>query len=304
MKFSGQLGWKRNPDRRAHPRNNSRRRHRNVVGVSVIAFALALSAPFGLTAETEKVAIIGARLIDGQSDQVRQDVAVVIEGEVIVAVGGPEIVPEDARVIDLGSATILPGLIDTHMHMLPMMVFSGGLVMPNEGDPDKMLAQLKEYVANNPDGPFYSFGGAFEGTVPISRQQIDEIISDKPFLMMGQGGHGGWANTRALEMSGIEAGKEDPVDYWERDDKGHLTGYVGTSPAIWLMVKRLNIIQKETMVITAPRTANRACPYRSESVPLIGPTIKAITDTMVNTRPAFEGGVPIPCSKKNGISRM
>jgi predicted amidohydrolase YtcJ len=220
--------------------------------IMILALAMGTSG-FAETADT--VAINGKIFTMNEKQPWAE--AVAIKGTDIVYVGDNEgakaFIGKNTTVGDLKGKMMLPGFIDTHMHMLPMMVFSGGLVMPNEGDPKKMLAQLKDYVANNPDGPFYSFGGAFEGTVPITRQEIDAIIKDKPFLMMGQGGHGGWANTKALEMSGIEADKEDPVDYWGRDENGQLTGEVGTSPAIWLMVKKLNIIKKEAVLRSAEK---------------------------------------------------
>ncbi len=63
-----------------------------------------------------------ARLIDGASDQVREGMAVLVEGQRIKAVGpAAEVVaqaPADARVVDLGGATLLPGLIDNHTHIL------------------------------------------------------------------------------------------------------------------------------------------------------------------------------------------
>ena len=66
--------------------------------------------------------IRAAHLIDGHSDKVRDNVAVLVEGERIVAVGGAQEmasrIPADAKVIDLGGATILPGLIDNHTHVL------------------------------------------------------------------------------------------------------------------------------------------------------------------------------------------
>jgi imidazolonepropionase-like amidohydrolase len=66
--------------------------------------------------------IRAAHMIDGKSDAVQSDVAVVVEGDHIVAAGPrsqiePKI-PAGARTIDLGSATILPGLIDNHTHIL------------------------------------------------------------------------------------------------------------------------------------------------------------------------------------------
>ncbi len=57
-------------------------------------------------------AIINARVFDGE--QVLGDPAVVIDGHEIVAVGGD--IPDDARILDASGATLLPGLIDSHVH--------------------------------------------------------------------------------------------------------------------------------------------------------------------------------------------
>jgi imidazolonepropionase-like amidohydrolase len=73
------------------------------------------------SADEATIAVLAGHLIDGTSDSARHDVAIVIQGERITAVGGREIVPEGAEVIDLGSATVLPGLIDTHVHPLIRM---------------------------------------------------------------------------------------------------------------------------------------------------------------------------------------
>ena len=65
--------------------------------------------------------IHAARLIDGKSDQVKSNVTILVTGDRIVAVGGDEIssrAPAGAVRIDLGSATLLPGLTDTHTHVL------------------------------------------------------------------------------------------------------------------------------------------------------------------------------------------
>ena len=46
---------------------------------------------------------------------------ILVEDERIVAIGDVEIIPANAQVIDLGDATLLPGLIDTHVHPLIRM---------------------------------------------------------------------------------------------------------------------------------------------------------------------------------------
>jgi len=66
--------------------------------------------------------IRAAHLIDGRSDAPRDNVAVLIEGERVVAVGpAAELSGRTGaplQTIDLGAATILPGLIDNHTHVL------------------------------------------------------------------------------------------------------------------------------------------------------------------------------------------
>jgi len=66
--------------------------------------------------------IRATRLIDGRSDAPRDNVAILVEGDKIVAVGGAADLSARAsgpvQTIDLGTATILPGLIDNHTHVL------------------------------------------------------------------------------------------------------------------------------------------------------------------------------------------
>jgi len=55
------------------------------------------------------------RLFDGTGDAAKRDVVLEIEGERIKSVGAHP--PAGAEVIDLSSATVLPGLIDVHVHL-------------------------------------------------------------------------------------------------------------------------------------------------------------------------------------------
>jgi imidazolonepropionase-like amidohydrolase len=63
------------------------------------------------------VIIRAARLIDGRGGAPLEPAMVRIDGERISAVGRALPVPSGARVIDLGQATLLPGLIDLHTHL-------------------------------------------------------------------------------------------------------------------------------------------------------------------------------------------
>ena len=69
----------------------------------------------------QQVLIKAGRLVDGRSQQVQTNVGILIEGERIKAVGPLAQIQgqaPNARVIDLSQMTLLPGLIDTHTHLL------------------------------------------------------------------------------------------------------------------------------------------------------------------------------------------
>src|SRR5215470_16262750 len=71
------------------------------------------------------VALRAARLIDGKSSAVVTNAVVIVEGQKIKSVGANLSIPPGAKVIDLGDATLLPGLIDVHTHLLKEMLESG-----------------------------------------------------------------------------------------------------------------------------------------------------------------------------------
>src|ERR1700730_1230921 len=74
------------------------------------------------TSVASAVIVLALRLLDPRSGNVLSPAAVLIDNGKISEVGPPARVqadaPNGARTIDLGSATLLPGLIDSHTHLL------------------------------------------------------------------------------------------------------------------------------------------------------------------------------------------
>ncbi len=93
---------------------------------------IAIAVPFVVYAQAPRevapakpppktVLVKAARLIDGRSNKPRQGQAVLVVGERIQEVGPADELARkagQAQVIDLGDATLLPGLIDNHTHVL------------------------------------------------------------------------------------------------------------------------------------------------------------------------------------------
>ncbi len=63
------------------------------------------------------IVVRAAHLVSGAGDAAVSPGIVVIRGDRIEAVGRAAAIPPDARVVDLGGATLLPGLIDLHTHL-------------------------------------------------------------------------------------------------------------------------------------------------------------------------------------------
>jgi imidazolonepropionase-like amidohydrolase len=85
------------------------------------AWAALLAA---VPASAKDVVIHAGRLIDGVGQQPRSQVSILIHDDRIVAVQPGFTTPAGAEIVDLSNATVLPGLIDTHVHITSQ--FDGG----------------------------------------------------------------------------------------------------------------------------------------------------------------------------------
>jgi imidazolonepropionase-like amidohydrolase len=91
----------------------------------LLAAALAAAAPASAAGGTGapptpaggRLAVRADRLIDGRGGPPLRDGIVLIRGDRIEAVGARLPIPEGTEVLDLGAATLLPGLVDLHTHL-------------------------------------------------------------------------------------------------------------------------------------------------------------------------------------------
>jgi imidazolonepropionase-like amidohydrolase len=86
----------------------------------LVAALAVVSLAQGVTAQppAKRIAIRAGRVLDGRGGAPLRDAVIVIEGEQIVSVTPGGAVPPGAELIELAGATVLPGLIDTHSHVL------------------------------------------------------------------------------------------------------------------------------------------------------------------------------------------
>src|SRR5579871_541061 len=108
--------------------------------------------PLARPAAPETIAIRAGRLFDPRSGQMLTNQVVIVKGDRIDAVGGGLQIPAGSRVIDLSRATVLPGLIDTHLHVMDgnPLTAPGGPGLPANGAPlapGAQSLQYREFVA-------------------------------------------------------------------------------------------------------------------------------------------------------------
>jgi imidazolonepropionase-like amidohydrolase len=82
------------------------------------ALALALLFATPVPTAPQVTAIKAARMIDGTGSATVQNAVVIVTGDRITAAGANLSIPKDAKVIDLGDATLMPGFIDAHVHLI------------------------------------------------------------------------------------------------------------------------------------------------------------------------------------------
>lgn len=88
--------------------------------LAIIAVLVPIAVLSYLEAAPDKVRPIvlkAARLFDGRNERLSTPGALLVRGDMIEAVGPSVQIPDDAQVIDLSDATLLPGFMDAHTHI-------------------------------------------------------------------------------------------------------------------------------------------------------------------------------------------
>ena len=85
--------------------------------VALAALAFVIAPVFGQQPPNPPIVLHAARLLQVDTGQILQPGEILVEGERIRAVGTAVDHPQNAKVIDLGDTTLLPGMIDAHVHL-------------------------------------------------------------------------------------------------------------------------------------------------------------------------------------------
>ncbi|MFF8844239.1 amidohydrolase [Streptomyces sp. NPDC015127] len=144
--------------------------------------------------------------------------ALAVAGGRIAAVGGAEVralIGPGTEVVDLAGRALLPGFQDAHVHAVFGGLELGACDLTGTTDVAEYRRRITAYAAARPERGWITGGGwsmeSFPGGLP-TRQLLDEMVPDRPALLVNRDHHGAWVNTRALERAGVNATTPDPAD--------------------------------------------------------------------------------------------
>ncbi len=184
--------------------------------------------------------------------------AIAIKGNRIVYVGGNKgveaFVGKNTKVTDLDDKMVTPGFIDTHAHPAMAAGMSDSVELDLNGTPDEWKQAVTDYIKENPDKPYvmgFGFLAATFGPSGPTKEMLDEIVSDRPVVLIDEGGHTAWVNSKAFELAGIDKNTLDPIPgthFYKRDADGNPTGWCLEAMTFNPMIAKLGMISKESIL--------------------------------------------------------
>jgi predicted amidohydrolase YtcJ len=164
-------------------------------------------------------------------------VATGTRGEAVAAM------PAGTPVLEL-PGTIVPGMIDSHVHMLWGGRDADRVDVSDAGSAAQLVARVRAYADARPDAPWIAGSAGVdaeslaEGRFP-TLAELDAATGGRP-LFLDRRSHDALVNSAALAAAGIGDGTPDPAGgVVERDADGHATGLLVERPAAELVERLL-----------------------------------------------------------------
>ncbi|TRO55352.1 amidohydrolase, partial [Candidatus Bathyarchaeota archaeon] len=165
-----------------------------------------------------------------------------------------KLIGENTKVIDLKGKTVIPGLIDSHCHM--MSVGAGRKLNVDLSEEagvhsiSDLIARLKERADKTPKGQWVL--GYQEDDSKLAekrhptRWDLDKASTDHPIIISTVGGHFSMANSKAFQQAGVTKDTEDPVGgKFDRDAEGEIVGGLHETAIDMILPAEVNTPSRE-----------------------------------------------------------
>ena len=117
--------------------------------------------------------------------------------------------------VDGKGRVMLPGMIDSHGHVMSLGFAALTLDLSAAKSLPEALAMVGDYAKAHPERPWIIGRGWNQELWPEKRfptaAELDAVVPDRPVWLGRVDGHAGWANSKALAVSGVTATTKDPA---------------------------------------------------------------------------------------------
>ena len=240
--------------------------------MALVLLSACAAPPDQTSTPGRKVALItNADIVTMNPDKPSADAMAVSDGRIVAIGSEAEVrsaIGDYTKFYDLDGQTVVPGFIETHDHMY----LASAAVEITDVTPftTPTLAEALEKIRHtqpSADGWIVAFGadqGLYREKRGPTRDLLDELYPSTPVMVFHLSGHGGFANSAALRLAGVDETTPDPEGgYYEKDADGKLTGYLSGQPALFT-VRAYPNPTPNTAIIAAEERASKGVTTSSE----------------------------------------
>lgn len=177
----------------------------------------------------EAITLVNARIYTIDAGPGEVSGLVIEDGKIKQNLSGPtgKELPSRGEYLDMGGKVILPGLIDSHLH-LRKYAETLSRINCETATKAQCLSRIQKQVKETPPGEWilghgWNHNDWAEGYGTAI--DLDRIAPEHPVYLTGKSLHVSWSNSRALELARINRDTPDPPrGVLQRDSNGNLTG--------------------------------------------------------------------------------
>lgn len=229
---------------------------------TALASAEAPTNPSAVPAHVPTAVYVGGKIYTVNEAQPWAE-AVALRDGTIIAVGSDEeirkLAGEGTQVVDLGGKLVLPGFVESHIHLALGGATLSGVILEMTDSIEDVTRKVKQYAEENPDKKTI-FGAQYNALLfdekGPNKKLLDEVVPDRPVFLMDHTLHSVWVNSKALEVARITNETPDPAGgQYVRGETGEATGAIKGGPAHAPVAIATGAITAEAMAARLPEIA-------------------------------------------------
>jgi len=166
-------------------------------------------------------------------DEILIDGGVAIKGNKILKIGSKETLKKyidtKTEVYEYKDKLVMPGFIDSHTHVILGSLYNHCVNLGEAKSEEEASKMVKDFADSNPEDPwvlgFNWYHIFWENKTLPSKKSLDKLLPDRPVFLLNAEAHGAWANSKALDLCGIDKNTKDPESgQIGRDSNGEPNG--------------------------------------------------------------------------------